>query len=521
MPGTASTQAAGYRPRSSSNALKEIVEDHLEDLFRVWDERFRERFGPLPGRIRELFERFVRCGDLHFGFLRLRCVNPECSKKEERLVPYSCRSRGLCPSCGQRRAIEWAERMVEEVLPLVPYRQLVFTIPVALRKSFLFDRSLFGDLCRVAYASTRDFMRSRAPLLARQGKAVPAMVVSPQSFGDLLVAHAHAHAAVSLGLFRKDGVYFPMEDLDFSGLEEVFRERFFQMLLRREKILPETVERFRAWEHSGFNVGWERKLEAHDRKGLEGLLSYMERPAVSLRRLRYREDGMVHYQGTRFHPRLGINHQLLPPLDFLTLLVPHIMLRYEVTIRSYGALSTTFRRKAGWIQNPPVHTPPPEMIPLQAATAIPPHTEPTPPSQLPPSPSPSAGPAPPSGASPQEDSEFLRKRKRSWARLISKVWLDDPALCRSCQKPMKIIAAIAPEQEDVIERVLRHLRLWDPPWKRQRKARGPPPSSLSRRAAGAQEAPPFVKDMEIIDPVIDDELYAVDPMPPDGDGAPD
>jgi hypothetical protein len=27
-----------------------------------------------------------------------------------------------------------------------------------------------------------------------------------------------------------------------------------------------------------FSVGWDRKLDAQDRKGLEGLLSYMERP---------------------------------------------------------------------------------------------------------------------------------------------------------------------------------------------------------------------------------------------------
>jgi hypothetical protein len=288
--------------------------------------------------------------------------------------------------------------MVEEVLPLVPYRQLVFTIPVTLRKSFLFDRSLYGELCRVAYASTRDFIRERAPLSARQGKAVPAMVVSPQSFGDLLVPHCHAHAAVSLGLFRKDGVYFPMEDLDFSGLEELFRERFFKMMLRREKILPETVEKFKSWENSGFSVGWrERRIEADDRKNLEGLLTYiltyMERPAVSLRRLRYREDAMVHYQGTRFHPRLGIDHQLLHPVDFLALLVPHVALKYEITLRLYGALSTTFRRKVGWIQHPPVHEPPPEPIFLPP-TGI----EPAPPPIIPPPASPSPPPA-----SPQEE----------------------------------------------------------------------------------------------------------------------
>ncbi len=67
---------------------------------------------------------------------------------------------------------------------------------------------------------------------------------------------------VSLGLFRPDGVFLPLEDIDFSGLEEIFRERFFRMMLRREKVRPETVERMRAWEHSGFAVNFERKIAA-------------------------------------------------------------------------------------------------------------------------------------------------------------------------------------------------------------------------------------------------------------------
>jgi hypothetical protein len=401
--------------------------------------------------------------------------------------------------------------MVEEVLPLVPYRQLVFTIPVALRKAFLFDRSLFGDLCRVAYASTRDFMRSRASIIARQAKAVPAMIVSPQSFGDLLVAHAHAHAAVSLGLFRKDGVFFPMEDLDFKGLEEVFRERFFRMLLRREKILPETVQRFKSWDHSGFSVGWDRKLETEDRKGLEGLLTYIERPAVSLRRLRYRDDGMVHYQGSRVHPRLGIDHQLLPPVEFLALLIPHVLLKYEVTLRLYGALSTTWRQRLGWIENPPVNEPPPAAIPaaavLKSIDLGPPSPEPRPPDASAP-PGRAAAPVPAS----REDSRSIRERKRSWAWLIKKVYFDDPQLCRSCRQPMKIIAAIAPEEVNVIERILRSLKLWDPPWKLERSARGPPPPAR----AGSSAWP--LAPAEDIDPIIlDDDLYAIDPISPNDD----
>jgi len=77
-----------------------------------------------------------------------------------------------------------------------PSRQLVFTIPRRLRKFFLFDRSLYGKLCRAAYGATRDFLRERLPGgFPTRKRAVPAMVVVPQSFGDLLVAHPHVSSS--------------------------------------------------------------------------------------------------------------------------------------------------------------------------------------------------------------------------------------------------------------------------------------------------------------------------------------
>jgi len=79
----------GYRARSYRNDLKDIVEDHLDELVRVYDEHFRSTYGPLHPRVTDLLERFVRCGDPHFGFLRLKCCEPDCEEKTERLVPYS------------------------------------------------------------------------------------------------------------------------------------------------------------------------------------------------------------------------------------------------------------------------------------------------------------------------------------------------------------------------------------------------------------------------------------------------
>ena len=56
------------------------------------------------------------CGVLAHGFARLRCT--DCAL--ERLVPFSCKGRGFCPSCGGRRMTEAAAHLVEVVLPRVP-----------------------------------------------------------------------------------------------------------------------------------------------------------------------------------------------------------------------------------------------------------------------------------------------------------------------------------------------------------------------------------------------------------------
>ena len=380
MPACPAESAPRYRPRSASNALKEIVEDSLEDLLRLWDERFLKDHGPLHPRVRDLMEAFVRCGDPHFGFLRLKCVEAECPTKTERIVPFSCKTRALCPSCSKKRAFLWAERMVDDVLPKVPYVQLVFTIPKIFRKAFLFKRSLHGALSRAAYAATKDFFTEH--FRAIEG-AVPAMVVAPQSFGSLLNFHPHWHAISSMGVFDKTGSFHPApSDLDFSPLVTLFRERAFKALLENEATTEDRVTLVRSWVHSGFNIDSSRRLDAEDRKGLQSLLEYMERAPVSLERLEYRSDKLVHYRGN-YHPGLGRDHQLLPAIDFLALLVPHVLLRYEVAIRSYGALSTTIRRRFGWIKKS-VLSPP-------GVTVV------------------------------ENEGEFLKVRRRNWARLIAKI----------------------------------------------------------------------------------------------------
>ncbi len=73
----------------------------------------------LPEFVKDEFDAFLECGILAHGFLRLRCAG--CA--DEKLVAFSCKRRGFCPSGGARRMAKTAACLVDHVIPRVPVRQ--------------------------------------------------------------------------------------------------------------------------------------------------------------------------------------------------------------------------------------------------------------------------------------------------------------------------------------------------------------------------------------------------------------
>ena len=103
--------------------------------------------------MREFVERefrdYLTCGVADHGFLRLRC--DDCG--HDRVLPFSCKKRGLCPSCGGRRMSDTAAYLVERVFPWIPTRQGVLSLPFKLRYSDIlniFVRAVFSELRRRA-----------------------------------------------------------------------------------------------------------------------------------------------------------------------------------------------------------------------------------------------------------------------------------------------------------------------------------------------------------------------------------
>ena len=116
----------GYaRHRPDSTLLYQLVEQHYP-AFR----EMRAMAGrSLPNYIEQEFDAYLKCGRLEEGFLRVRCEHCHA----EKLVAFSCKKRGFCPSCGARRIAETAASLADEVLPERPLRQWVLSLPVALR----------------------------------------------------------------------------------------------------------------------------------------------------------------------------------------------------------------------------------------------------------------------------------------------------------------------------------------------------------------------------------------------------
>jgi hypothetical protein len=83
-------------------------------------ERYASRYGfrrPYPT---DVIHRYLDCGDPHLGFARVRC--------QEYLLAYSCKRRHFCPSCHQKRVVEFGEWLCTQVPKSVPHRQWVFSI---------------------------------------------------------------------------------------------------------------------------------------------------------------------------------------------------------------------------------------------------------------------------------------------------------------------------------------------------------------------------------------------------------
>jgi len=380
---------------------------------------FEPRHGMLRRVVARAVESYLDCGRHMGGFARLRCA----SCRSEHLLAFSCQTRNFCPSCQAKRAALLGEFLAEVVLLPVRHRHVVFTVPKALRGLFERERRLLGILARSAHDATRGWMKQALEL----SRALPGMVSSIQTFGSYGNWHPHVHALLTDGLVEPGGRFHALGAFDEAAVERRFRRLVLDRLRRAERLSESFHERLLSWEHSGFSVHAGEAIPPQEAESLERLARYMTRAPVALSKVFPQKDGRVKLLTPR-DPKTGQDSRLFDPLDWVHAITTQIPDPRQHMVRYQGAYANRVRR----------------LYRAQERTEVGEQR--------------GAGEEPRRASEPEADDvpEWVTQRRRSWARLLRRIYEVDPLVCPRCGEEMKVVAVIT--DPVVVDRILAHRR---------------------------------------------------------------
>jgi hypothetical protein len=389
------------RHEPEKTVLYQVVSEHLHTFLESAEARAGEGRG-LPRYVRNAFRNYLECGILAYGFTRLRC--PDCGC--DAVVAFSCKERGICPSCAARHMSETAAFLADRVFPRQPVRQWVFSIPRPVRYALARDAGLLGSAVRIFVGEVFRDLQRRAGCRRLREDACGA-VTGVQRFGGALNLNIHFHILALDGVYRTDpatgAVGFrrlpPPSSDDLDQVLVRTRRRIRELLAKRglacgsasgggadvddapgdpsalealqgasvqgllgfsgtackvhmsgeladaPDVPPEPPEKpFSRNSGDGYNIEAGRRIRAGDREGLERICRYIVRPPFCQERLRRLDDGRVVYQFRRPWPD-GSTHLVLEPLEFLGKLAALIPPPRAHLLRYHGVLAPNARRR--------------------------------------------------------------------------------------------------------------------------------------------------------------------------------
>lgn len=105
------------RRSTDRDNLYQLLDTRYEEVKTVWEDRFQKAYGFWRGFADKAVARYLDRGRSEVELPRFRCE--DC--REEVLLTFSCRARGLCPSCDAKRAAAFAAFLHDEVVEDVPH----------------------------------------------------------------------------------------------------------------------------------------------------------------------------------------------------------------------------------------------------------------------------------------------------------------------------------------------------------------------------------------------------------------
>jgi hypothetical protein len=432
----------------------------------------------VPDHVEKEFRSYLTCGILAHGFARARCAT--CGY--DFLVAYSCKGRGACPSCNAKRMAETAAHLVDHVIPHVPVRQFVLSVPKRLRP-YLHHRP------RTATAVLHILLRALQATLRKVCPTAPAAssigaVSFLHRFGSSLNPHFHYHLCVVDGLFERvkgEENQDPSSQTDelrfheataltrelLEDLQQTVRKRVLRHMVRHGLLEPHDAQDMLGWDHGGgFSLNASVRIEATDREGLERLIRYCARPPFALDRLHLvggRSDQIL-YLLPKPDPagRTVLRLSALEFLDRLATILPPPRIhrhRYHGVFAPNAPMRPLVTERAR------------EDNALAAETPGPPLPLPAPP----------AAPALQPEGGETRTPDTAPSRPSRWAALLARIYEVFPLICPTCQTPLTFIAFLT--DPDPITQILAHIgEPTSPPL--IHPARGPPQTELAMEPMG-------------------------------------
>jgi len=196
-----------------------------------------------------------------------------------------------------------AAHLVDRVIPPVPVRQWVISVPKRLR-CFLADRpNAVAALTRIFIEEFERLLRTAAGLPRdghRPSAARPRLgaVSFLHRFGSAVNHHVHLHVCATDGVFVPTGdgrpAFLPARPItqaDLATLTEKVRRRVVRCFRMQRLLDADAAVDMLAWENSGFSIDASVRITLLDRdvpsyfQSLEHLLRYCARPPFALERL--------------------------------------------------------------------------------------------------------------------------------------------------------------------------------------------------------------------------------------------
>jgi len=384
--------SAQYRRRQpKESVLHQAVQRHLLSFV----EHAQSCGKNIPGFVMRRFQQFLDCGDLSRGFARFVCH----SCKQDHLVAFSCKVRGLCSSCGAKRMAASAAHLVDYVFPRAPVRQWVLSLPIRLRYILAYDAELCSQVLaiyvREIYRAYRWTAKAELGLdTVRDAHCGSVTYIQRADSGLRLNLHFHALVIDGIFLRQDDWLAKPtfhalpppsdeqiahvaiavrckvlclleeaghtLGDADAFETFDDFSERepvlaacaaastagtvavFVRAALPgerwRDPMQAPVLTSTRCVNADGFSLHANTHVGANDRKGLEKLCRYAARPPIAMKRLRWLEGGKIAYDLKRVWSD-GSLAVVFEPLDFIAKLLPLMPPIRVNQIRFHGVLA--------------------------------------------------------------------------------------------------------------------------------------------------------------------------------------